>query len=114
MEWVTTSVLLDQLRAGADGAWGAFLERFRKPVIAFALKVGLPAQAADDAAQETMLAFLEGLRSGSYDRKKGRLSSWLFGIASMKARQAFDARARIDRDHAGEKSSQPGSVAGGG
>jgi RNA polymerase sigma-70 factor, ECF subfamily len=108
MEWVTTSVLLDQLRAGADAAWGPFLDRFRKPVVAFGLKMGLPAQAAEDAAQETMLAFLEGLRKGAYDRTKGRLSSWLFGIASMKARQAWDARERLARDHAGERSSQPG------
>jgi RNA polymerase sigma factor (sigma-70 family) len=104
VEWLTTSVLLDELRAGAEGAWVPFLERFRKPVVAFALKMGLPAVAADDVAQETMLAFLEGLRKGRYDRTKGRLSAWLFGIASLKVRQAREAHARMARDHAGEGS----------
>lgn len=108
MKWLTTSVLLDQLRAGGDDAWGRFLDRFRKPVVAFALKAGLSPAAADDVAQETMLAFLEGLRKGSYDRGKGRLSSWLFGIASLKVRQTWDAQARVARDHAGEAGSAPG------
>jgi RNA polymerase sigma-70 factor (ECF subfamily) len=109
MEWVTTSALLEQLRAGAESAWGPFLERFRKPVVAFAMDHGLSPDAADDAAQETMLAFLDGLRRGNYDRAKGRLSSWLFGIANLKTRQAWSARARLARDHAGEQSAA-GSV----
>jgi DNA-directed RNA polymerase specialized sigma24 family protein len=103
MHWITTSILLDQLKEGADVAWAPFCERFRQPVVALALKLGCERELADDVAQETMLAFLEGLRGGTYERGRGRLSSWLFGIAGFKARQARDAHARRARERgAGE------------
>ncbi len=66
--------------------------RFRSPVIGFAVRMGLREPEAEDAAQETLLAFADGLRKGSYDPDKGRLRDWLFGIAF---RQVLKMRERL-------------------
>ena len=95
MEWVTTSTLLEGLRDfGNQNAWNRFEERFRKPLISFARKMALDASEAEDVAQETLIAFAATYRGGAYDRKKGRLSNWLFGIAY---RQILNRRRGIAR-----------------
>lgn len=82
MEWLTTTTLLHNLRDFSDQtAWSRFADRFHRPIVGFARKSGLSEADAEDAAQETLLAFADGLRRGTYDRTKGRLSHWLFGIA---------------------------------
>ena len=53
----------------------------RAPVVSFAKGMGLHEGDAEDAAQETMDAFVQAIQAGQYDRDKGRLSSWLFGFA---------------------------------
>lgn len=86
MDWLTTSTILRDLRDfGQAEAWHEFVERFRRPIIAFARKLGIPSDDAEDVAQETLVAFAEAYRQGKYDREKGRLSQWLFGIAYNKA-----------------------------
>jgi DNA-directed RNA polymerase specialized sigma24 family protein len=106
MEWVTTTIILEHLRDGRDAAWLAFCERFRSPIAALAIKVGVARAAAEDVAQETLLTFLTGLRAGHYERGKGRLGAWLFGIARMKAMQAREAAARRERVVAAPDDSQ--------
>lgn len=82
VDWLTTSTILRDLRDYAnEGAWTRFVERFRRPVVRFARQTGLDAAAAEDVAQEALLAFAAAFRAGKYDRDKGRLSRWLFGIA---------------------------------
>jgi len=98
MDWVTTSTIIDRLRGGQDqAAWTGFVERFRRPVVAFACGLGLNETQAEDAAQETLMAFAVQLRDGGYERHRGRLSSWLFGIAY---RQAIAARRKAAADRA--------------
>lgn len=85
MEWLTTTTMLDRLRDGNDhSAWSSFMERFRAPIAAFSQKMGLRAADADDVTQETMIAFLESYRQDAYQRGRGRLSHYLFGIAHNK------------------------------
>lgn len=100
MEWTTTSTLLHRLRESEDAAWRGFVERFRIPIARFLVRMGVPEAETDDVTQEALLAFLQAYRDGSYDRTKGRLSSWLFGIAYKMAlrrheRAARDARALV-------------------
>jgi RNA polymerase sigma-70 factor (ECF subfamily) len=98
MEWVTTSTILDYLGDfRSEEAWSQLTARFRAPIISFAMKLGLPPPDAEDVAQETLLAFAEAYHSGGYDRSKGRLSHWLFGIAY---RQAAQARRKLARREA--------------
>jgi len=99
MEWQTTSTILDQLRDYENAtAWSDFVDRFRDPIRRFALSLGLPEQECEDIAQEALLAFAEAYRDGRYERDRGRLSSWLFGITYhqvLRRRRAF-ARNAVD------------------
>lgn len=85
LEWMTTTTVLDRLRDANDhSAWSSFMERFRAPIAGFSQKMGLRAADAEDVTQETMIAFLESYRQDAYQRGRGRLSHYLFGIAHNK------------------------------
>ncbi|MBL1218167.1 MAG: sigma-70 family RNA polymerase sigma factor [Planctomycetes bacterium] len=84
----TTTALLEGLLAGGDaavvaeeGAWEEFDRRYRPILVAFGRRLGLGESDAADVAQEAIVRFLTSYRSGKYDRDKGRLRSWLIGIA---------------------------------
>ena len=82
MEWITTTQALEELKISNDSAvWDKFTESFRPVVINFAKKLGLSNEDAEDAAQETMLVFIKAFREGKYNKEKGRLRDWLFGVA---------------------------------
>lgn len=98
MEWVTTSTILEGLRDFENReAWDALVLRFRSPVVRFGRGLGLDAEAAEEVAQETLLAFAESLRAGRYERDKGRLSKWLFGIAWRQAKRQQRRQARPEQ-----------------
>ncbi len=98
MEWSTTSTVLDQLGDFNNrGAWDLFTDRFRTPIVRFAIKMGLAESDAEDVAQQTLLDFANAYRAGKYDRAKGRLSKWLFGIAYRRAAHARMQLARRER-----------------
>lgn len=82
VEWTTTTTILRDLKDFAnETSWREFVEHFRDPVVRFAKRIGADATDAEDIAQETLLDFAKAYRDGRYDRTKGRLSAWLFGIA---------------------------------
>ena len=97
MQWVTTTIVLEQLAREEAGAWELFVRRFRQPVIRFARDLGLSEDEAEDVVQETLASFLRAYRNGRYDRDKGRLSSWLFGIAHRTAMKIRSKAARRQR-----------------
>ena len=68
-----------------DAVWDQFAGRFRGPVVDFATRLGLDEDAAQDVAQDALLTFARAYRDGRYDRERGRLRSWLFGIAAREA-----------------------------
>jgi RNA polymerase sigma factor (sigma-70 family) len=81
----TTTALLDGLlRGDDDAAWTEFAERYRPIIVAFGRHVGLGAADAEDAAQDTLVQFLQAYRAGKYDRARGRLRSWIIGIAKYR------------------------------
>ncbi len=82
MEWVTTSAILARLNCTDDQfVWTTFCERFRYPLMAFCRRFGLSSADSEDVTQDVLLAFVDRYRQGAYQREKGRLSAWLFGIA---------------------------------
>jgi RNA polymerase sigma-70 factor, ECF subfamily len=86
MDDTTSTVLLQGLRDNSNRqAWEQFECRYRTMLWSFCVKLGLQAADAQDAAQEAVTAFIEAYQAGRYDREKGRLRSWLFGIAHRKA-----------------------------
>jgi RNA polymerase sigma factor (sigma-70 family) len=95
LDWITTTTILHELRDyGNRSAWESFSARFRRPIVSFVKGMGLSDIDAEDVAQETLIAFAEGYRRGQYDRTKGRLSRWLFGIAYRQALSGRRAGAR--------------------
>lgn len=95
---VTSTTLLERLHAADDGTvWRLVLDRYRPLVEAYARKLGLSEADSEDVAQATLLDFWNGYRAGSYERARGRLSSWLFGIATNRVRSRRRARDRPDR-----------------
>jgi len=97
MDWVTTTQVLEDLKESNDIlAWNSFRNNFYPVIFNFAKTLGLSATDAEDATQETMLAFLKAFRDGKYEREKGQFSHWLFGVAK---RVILNFRKRLPRKH---------------
>jgi len=97
MDWITTTQVLEDLKESNDIlAWTSFRNHFYSVIFNFAKTLGLSATDAEDATQETMLAFLKAFRDGKYDREKGQFSHWLFGVAR---RVILNFRKRLPRKH---------------
>lgn len=78
----TTTQLLDDLRDSANEiAWVEFDRRFRPVLLGFARSLGMGSDEAAELAQRSLVAFLETYQAGGFVRGRGRLSSWLLGIA---------------------------------
>ena len=78
----TTTALLDDLADPANEAvWHDFDARYRPVLVGFGRRLGLGAEDAADAAQDALARFVRSYREGRYDRGRGRLSSWIIGIA---------------------------------
>mgnify|MGYP000316898537 CR=1 FL=1 len=82
----TTTQLLDALRDQSNQpvwskTWAAIDARYRPVIAALARRLGATDADADEVAQQTLTEFVRGYAQDHYDRKKGRLSSWILGIA---------------------------------
>ncbi len=107
-DWVTTSTIVENLRdLSNQTAWQIFVDRFHRPLVRFVVGLGFSPEDAEDVGQESLAAFAEALRAGRYDRQRGRLRSWLFGIAykqALRQRQKTARRERlIERGEAAER-----------
>ncbi len=95
MDWHTSSTILVGLRDFQNrGAWLRLSDTFRAPIVRFARRLGLAEPDAEEVAQETLAEFAAAYRQGRYDRDRGRLSRWLFGIAWRQAQNRRRAQAR--------------------
>lgn len=79
----TTTQMLDDLHDKDNVvAWESFDARYRPILIAFAHRLGFAGEDAAELAQQTLAEFARAYAQGRYQRGRGRLSSWLVGIAS--------------------------------
>ncbi|MHC4416667.1 MAG: RNA polymerase sigma factor [Planctomycetota bacterium] len=102
MQTRTTTALLAELADPANEAiWREFDARFRPILVGFGRRLGLPAEDAADVAQETLARFVMSYRAGKYDRSRGRLRSWIIGIARhcISDLRQSDAARRHRRGH---------------
>jgi len=82
MRTTTTTALLEGLYDVQDGVvWQVFDDRYRPIIVGVGRRLGLNDSEADDVAQDTLLQFLRDYREGRYSRDRGRLRSWIVGIA---------------------------------
>lgn len=99
----TNTYLLTGLKDQAnDRIWEEFCARYRPILVAFAMRLGLSSEDAQDAAQDSLLAFAESYRKGMYDRDKGRLRTWLLAIARNQMsgeRRRAGAHHSVQPDH---------------
>ncbi|MCC6428639.1 MAG: sigma-70 family RNA polymerase sigma factor [Phycisphaerales bacterium] len=94
----TTTVLLEHLHNEANiDTWHEFIRRYQPVLVGFGCKLGLSEADASDAAQWTLAEFLIAYRAGKYVRGRGRLSSWVIGIA----RHRIESLRRDGARHAG-------------
>lgn len=94
----TSSTLLEGLKDSGDkAAWMEFDRRYRPLVLAVARRLGLQEADAEDAAQETMTAFVQAYRSKRYEKERGRLRDWLRGMAVHKIRDIYRKRRKQAR-----------------
>jgi RNA polymerase sigma-70 factor (ECF subfamily) len=95
MKTITNTSLLNGLRdPDNDRVWSDFYARYQPMLIAFGKRLGLNEHDAQDAAQDTLMNFASSYREGAYDRDKGRLRTWLFGIAAHKVRDVQRKRGK--------------------
>lgn len=95
MEHGSSSEILAGILDGRAEAWQRFSEHYRPLLLSFGQRLGLRESDAQDAAQETLVAFLAGWREGKYERDKGRLRQWLLGIARHKILYLLRQRGRV-------------------
>ncbi|MCP3913975.1 MAG: sigma-70 family RNA polymerase sigma factor [bacterium] len=96
MTWNTNTSILARLETFSDDtAWTSLVDHFERPLTRYAQRTGLSPAVARDVVQETLIAFAQAYRGGNYDRSRGRLSGWLFGIAR---REVAGARRRLALD----------------
>lgn len=96
----TTSQLLAGLYDTANTeVWSQFDARYRPIILGVVLRLGLRPEDAADVAQQVLFEFVRDYRLGKYSRDKGRLRSWIAGIARNRAIDLLNAerRARIGR-----------------
>jgi RNA polymerase sigma factor (sigma-70 family) len=86
---------LAALRAGDADAQLEFVRLYADRVFAFCFRMLNDAAAAGDALQDTLIEALQNLPR--YDEQRGRLSSWLYGIATHRCLDARRRRARVVR-----------------
>ncbi len=90
----TTTALLQGLHNVENAeAWASFYGRYVPILIGVARRLGLSEADAQDAAQETLAAFVREYRQNKYDRERGRLRSWLLTILRTRVAQQYRARA---------------------
>ena len=101
IERTTTALLEGLFDHKNEAAWSQFDARYRPIVVAFARKLGLGESDANDVAQETVFQFLKEYREGKYDRDRGRLRSWIIGIARFRIAGIYRKKG-VKREYRGE------------
>ncbi len=94
----TNTTLLQGLKNPQDQtAWRQFDNRYRPLILTVAQRLGLQESDAEDAAQDTIAAFMESYRKEKYRKDKGKLRGWLYGIARHKIRDVLRKRSQAEK-----------------
>jgi RNA polymerase sigma factor (sigma-70 family) len=89
----TTTFLQDLFAQDKPSAWEFFDKRYRPLIAGYSVACfHLTRDEAEEAAQETLARFSIAFREGKYVRGKGRLRSWLMGMARHVALDTVRAR----------------------
>jgi RNA polymerase sigma-70 factor, ECF subfamily len=108
----TDEELMDETRRGSQAATDMLFQRYRDPVWRFFRRRVADAAVAEELAQDTFVAVIEG--AARYERR-GAFRSYLFGIAynvllASRRRSAQRAAEPLDEDPPSHGSSDPDSA----
>jgi RNA polymerase sigma-70 factor, ECF subfamily len=80
---VDEASLVNQARRGSEEAFDALYGRHRSPLFRFVWRMTGSVEAAEDVTQECFLALVrtDRVRGSGFDPGRGRLQTYLFGIA---------------------------------
>jgi DNA-directed RNA polymerase specialized sigma24 family protein len=94
-ETITTTELLENLKSPSHRtAWELLDSRMRPVILAVVQRLGLAIEEAEEVAQAALVEVFEGYQNGKYQRGRGRLRSWVVGIARNLALDSMGRRAR--------------------
>lgn len=89
----TRASLLARLRNAEDQpSWKEFFDTYWGLIYRFALRRGLSDDEAVEVCQETVITVARKIADFRYDPEKGRFSSWLFAIASIRVLKSREKR----------------------
>ena len=106
----TTTQLLEALRVqDDDGAWSLLVERYQPVLRGIGRRLGLRDVDAEDAAQQTLVDVVRGLREGRFDRERGGLRRWTLAILRRRISDIQRLQVRATRGvlEAGASGEQP-------
>ncbi len=91
----STSLLLQSLQdKDNQDVWREFDARYRSIIIGFSRNLGLNEEDAQEVAQQTLSEFVRDFTNGKYKRDRGRLRSWIIGIAHHRVADLCRNRAK--------------------
>ena len=102
MDRLTDAALLAALGTGDDDAAAVFVRRFQRRVFGLAASITLDPSAAEDVASQAFARAWQ--HAGSYDARRGPVSTWLLTITrnvaidSIRVRQRGRHRVRLHDD----------------
>ena len=77
------NIIIEKIRAGDSAAYRYLVERYQTGLIIHCEQLVHDRQEAEDIAQDTFIKAYERIRT--FDKEKGRFSTWLYRIAGNKA-----------------------------
>jgi len=109
----TSTSLLEGLRKpGNHIAWKRFSDHFRPLIVLYARgSFNLSPADAEDGAQDALTSFYTAYRRGEYEPQKGRLSAWLFGIATNRLKEIVRRKGQNREVQAAETATTTGFLA---
>ena len=108
--YTTDSSLLRHVQAGEDAAWQEFYRKYSVMINFIGRRRQLTCEECDELKVEVMTVFWRKMDEFIYDRRKGRLRSYLGRIANNCAMQIFTNRQRSSRIPAESETDYPADV----
>jgi RNA polymerase sigma-70 factor (ECF subfamily) len=99
---MTDETLIEQMKAGDDGAFRSIYGRYRDPLFRFGYRLTGSEETAEDMVHDAFL----GLFRGGFDARRAALKTYLYGAMRNQARKRFRHSGREeagDTDYSDER-----------
>ena len=90
----TDWALIAEIKEGADAAFDALMERYKRPILNFVYRMVGSAVEAEDIALEVFVKTYHAIRKPGFRQTTKEFSSWLFHVARNAALDSLRKRTR--------------------